>query len=209
MNTISTSHSENLIEHNQQLLKFSEQLQQTAWKLLDDYQIIPLWESIGANVHIVGSLKTGLLIHKDIDMHIYSDRLSISDSFSVMGKLANRLNLKEVQYKNLIDTEEECIEWHALHEDKYNNIWKFDMIHIRKGSKYDGVVERVADAIGKKLTPELRQTILQIKHDMPKDSIVPGIEVYHAVFTNGVRSYDELQRHRETNPLTNSLDWLP
>ena len=59
-----------------------------------------------------------------------------------MQELAERISLKEVHYKNLIQTEEECIEWHAIYEDEDMNTWKFDMIHIRKGSKYDGVVEK-------------------------------------------------------------------
>lgn len=120
-----------------------------------------------------------------------------------------QLPLKEIQYKNLIDTEEECIEWHALYEDGDGNTWKFDMIHIRKGSKYDGVVEKVTNAIIRRLTPEIRKVILQIKFDVPDDVVIPGIEIYHAVFTGGIVGYQELEQWRKANPLTNSLDWLP
>lgn len=192
------------------ILKLAEQNQQTAWKILEDTRTIQAWENIGATVNIVGSLKSGLLMkNRDIDLHIYTDRLDVSESFSVMQQLAERLSLKEAQYKNLIDTEEECIEWHALYEDKDMNLWKFDMIHILKDSKYDGTVERVTDAIIKQLTHEIRETILQIKYDVPNDIMIPGIEIYHAVFTGNVRNYDELEQWRRTNPLTNSLDWLP
>lgn len=192
------------------ILKFAEQNQQAAWKIVEDTGIIPAWERIGAIVHLVGSLKSGLLAKsKDIDFHIYTDRLNISESFSVMQELAERLPLKEIQYKNLIHTEEECIEWHALYQDQEMNIWKFDMIHIRKNSKYDGVVENVTAAIGKQLTPEIRKTILQIKFNVPDGVMIPGIEIYHAVFTGGVSSYEELEQWRKNNPLINSLEWLP
>lgn len=184
--------------------------QQTAWKILDETCIIPAWERIGATVHLVGSLKSGLLMKsRDIDFHIYTHRLDISESFSVIQELAERLPLKEIQYKNLIHTEEECLEWHALYEDKERNTWKFDMIHIRKGSKYDGVVENATAAIIRQLTPEIRKTILQIKSDVPDGIQIPGIEIYHAVFTRGIRSYEELVQWRKNNPLTNSLEWLP
>jgi hypothetical protein len=126
-----------------------------------------------------------------------------------MQMLADKLPLKEIHYKNGIDTDEECIEWHALYEDENLNTWKFDMIHIRKGSKYDGVVEKVTDAIAQQLTPELRETILQIKYDVPDEIMIQGIEIYHAVFSGQVKSYAELVEWRKTNPLTNSLDWLP
>jgi len=146
---------------------------------------------------------------RDIDMHIYTDKLSVSESFSVIEGLAERLTLKEIQYKNGTDTEEECIEWHVWYEDKDKNLWKFDMIHIRKGSKYDGTVEQVTNALIKQLTPELRKTILQIKYDVPDGIMIPSIEIYHAVFSGVVKSYEELEVWRKTNPLTNSLDWLP
>lgn len=191
-------------------IELAEHNQLTAWKILEDTRLISAWKSIGAKVNIVGSLKSGLLMKsKDIDLHIYTDKLDISESFSVMQELAERLSLKEIQYKNLIDTEEECIEWHALYEDKNKEIWKFDIIHIRKGSKYDGVVEKVTDAIIQQLTPEIRKTILKIKFDVPDDVMVPGIEIYRAVFSGGVKNYEELKQWRKTNPLTNSLDWRP
>ena len=191
------------------ILKYSQEIQETAHKILESSKLFQLWEDIGAEVYLVGSLKTGLLIHKDIDIHVYTEEVSIQDSFAVMAKLADRLNLTDIQYKNGLETEEECLEWHALFEDKNKDCWKLDLIHIRKSSMYDGVVERVTDTIAKKLTPELRQTILQIKYDMPKNALIPGIEVYHAVFTGGVKTYKELMQWRETNPLTDSLSWIP
>lgn len=192
------------------ILELALHNQQTAWTILEHTGIIPAWERIGATVHLVGSLKSGLLAKsKDIDLHIYTDKLDVAESFSVMQELAERISLKEVQYKNLIHTEEECIEWHALYEDEELNTWKFDMIHIRRNSKYDGVVERVTAAIMNRLTPELRKTILQIKFDVPDGVQIPGIEIYRAVFTGGVRSYEELEQYRKTNPLTNGLDWMP
>ena len=192
------------------IIELAEQNQQNAWKLLDETGIIPAWERIGATVHLVGSLKSGLLMKsRDIDLHIYTGKLDITESFSVMQELAERLKLKEIQYKNLVHTEEECIEWHALYEDQELHTWKFDLIHIRKGSKYDGVVENVTAAIAKLLTPGLRETILRIKYEVPDGVMIPGIEIYHAVFTGGVRSDVELERWRQEHPLTNSLDWLP
>lgn len=192
------------------IIELAEQNQQNAWKLLDETGIIPAWERIGATVHLVGSLKSGLLMKsRDIDLHIYTGKLDITESFSVMQELAERLKLKEIQYKNLVHTEEECIEWHALYEDQELHTWKFDLIHIRKGSKYDGVVENVTAAIAKLLTPGLRETILRIKYEVPDGVMIPGIEIYHAVFTGDVRSYVELERWRQEHPLTNSLDWLP
>ena len=182
--------------------ELARQNQQSAWKVLEDTCIIEAWERIGATVRLVGSLRTGLLVKS-------TDRLDVGESFSVIRELAERLPLQEIQYRNLIHTEEECMEWHALYKDREQNTWKFDMIHIRKGSRYDGVVEKVTAAIAERLTPEIRKTILQIKFDVPDGVTIPGIEIYHAVFTGGVRTYKELEEWRKTNQLADSLGWLP
>ena len=95
--------------------ELARQNQQSAWKVLEDTCIIEAWERIGATVHLVGSLRTGLLAKsRDIDIHIYTDRLDVGESFSVIRELAERLPLQEIQYRNLIHTEEECMEWHQL-----------------------------------------------------------------------------------------------
>ncbi len=188
----------------------AEQNQQAAWKILEETGIIPAWEGVGATVNLVGSLKSGLMMKsRDIDLHIYTDQLVLSDSFSVMEKLAENLSLKEIQYINLIDTEEECIEWHVGYDDNESSRWKFDMIHIRRGSKYDGFVEKVTDAIIKRLTPETKEAILRIKFDMPDDCKIPGIEIYRAVLSGGVREYGEFMDWRKDNPFTNSMEWMP
>ena len=192
------------------ILTLAAENQQTAWQILKETGIVQTWEKAGATVNLVGSLKSGLLMkNRDIDMHIYTDKLSVSESFSVIQELAERLSLKEIHYKNLIDTEEECIEWHVLYEHTNRDTWKFDMIHIRKGSRYDGTVERVTDAITERLTPEIRKKILQLKQEIPEGIVIPGIEIYHAVFEGDVSSYEELEQWRKNHPLINSLDWLP
>lgn len=192
------------------IIKLAEQTQLIALKILEETRIIQEWESIGATVNIVGSIRSGLMMKsKDIDLHIYSDILDIEESFSIMQKLSKRLSFKEILYKNQIHTDEECIEWHAWYEDNQLNLWKFDMIHIRKGSKYDGFVERVTDAIIEKLTPEIREVILNIKFDIPETIIIPSIEIYYAVFSGKVKNYIEFEQWRRDNPMINSLDWQP
>ena len=137
------------------ILELSKYNQQLGREILEQTPLIPAWESIGVRVNIVGSMKTGLMVkNRDIDLHIYTDRLSIAESFSVMRQLAEEMSLKEIQYINSIDTEEECIEWHVVYEDKYANPWKFDTIHIRSGSKYLGVGVKETTASISRLTHE-------------------------------------------------------
>ena len=195
---------------NMDILELSGYNQRIAWQVVKESNIIEIWKSIGAEINIIGSLKTGLLMkNRDIDFHIYTNDFSIASSFSAMENLAENPSIKEIRYLNRIDTEEECIEWHAIYEDNEMNQWKLDMIHIRKGSKYDGVFERVADAIAKRLTPEATEAILQIKFDMPDSIQVSGVEIYRAVLSEGIRNYKDFMEWRKINPLINISDWMP
>lgn len=58
------------------IIKLSQQNQKLAWEILDESNVIPIWESIGAKINIVGSLKTGLMMRSlDIDIHIYTKEI--------------------------------------------------------------------------------------------------------------------------------------
>ena len=74
--------------------ELARQNQQSAWKVLEDTCIIEAWERIGATVRLVGSLRTGLLVKsRDIDIHIYTDRLDVGESFSVIRELCRKYNI--------------------------------------------------------------------------------------------------------------------
>lgn len=63
--------------------------QQRAQEVIRDSGIESIWRSAGAEPHLVGSLRTGLLMtHRDIDFHIYSSPLRVADSFAAMARLA-------------------------------------------------------------------------------------------------------------------------
>lgn len=192
------------------ILALAKHNQQKAWKIIEESRLIPLWENIGAKVNLVGSLRTGLLMtHRDIDFHIYSYPLTLSESFQVMGKLAENPSVKKIECTNLLHTIEACIEWHAWYEDSENELWQIDMMHIVKGSRYDGYFEQVADQISAILTDETRQMILQLKYETPAKEKIMGIEYYKAVLQDKVRSYPEFEAWRKLHPVTGILEWMP
>lgn len=181
-----------------------------AREVAEEAGIVAAWESVGAQANLVGSLRMGLMMtHRDIDFHIYTDRLEPAVSFSAMAKIAAHPAVQRVEYNNLAGTVEECLEWHAWFRDRDGDVWQFDMIHILRGSRYDGHMEMVADRIVKALTPELRQIILQLKYDTPESEKIMGIEYYHAVFCGGVRTYDELVAWRQSHPADGVVEWVP
>ena len=63
------------------ILDIARKNQQKAWEIIKKINVIPIWEGIGAQINLVGSLRTGLLMkHRDIDLHIYTCLLYTSPS---------------------------------------------------------------------------------------------------------------------------------
>lgn len=192
------------------ILDIAEQNQQKAWEIVENTNVIPIWESIGARINLVGSLRTGLLMkHRDIDFHIYTPTLTLADSFRAMEKLAENESVKRIEYVNLLHTVEACIEWHAWYQDTDSELWQIDMIHIRKGSRYDGYFEKVAERLRAVLTDETRLAILKLKYETPETEKIIGIEYYQAVIRDGVRSYAEFEVWRQEHPVTGIVEWMP
>ncbi|MDD4847517.1 MAG: phosphoglycerate mutase family protein [Bacteroidales bacterium] len=192
------------------IFALAQQNQQAAKDVLQSIKIMELWQSIGAEVNLIGSLKTGLLMkHLDIDMHLYTPTIHIEDDFKVMTRLACTPNIQSIMYNNLLDTEEACLEWHAFYKDQNNRVWQLDMMHIAKNSKYDGYFEKVADRIMSIITPEQKKTILQLKYDTPDNEPIGGIEYYKAVIESGIDNYADFQQWRKAQPAEAIIEWMP
>lgn len=192
------------------IIQLAKRNQEKAWEIIHQTDIMNIWKSVGAEINLVGSLTMGLLMkHRDIDFHIYSSPLHISDSFRAIAKLAENPFIKRIEYGNLLDTEERCVEWHAWYQDMENEPWQIDMIHIVKGSRYDGYFERMAERINTVLTDEMRQTILRLKYETPETEKIMGVSYYQAVIQDGVRTYAELEEWRKNHPVTGIVEWIP
>ncbi|QHI70892.1 phosphoglycerate mutase family protein [Tichowtungia aerotolerans] len=188
----------------------AKQMQEKAWSVIEETSVVNHWSSIGATINLVGSLKTGLLINnRDIDFHIYTSPFKLSDSFLAMSKLAESKRIKSVSYSNLLESEDKCIEWHAIYEDQDGDSWKMDMIHILNESPFAGYFENVADRILKVLTPETRKAILRIKNAVPDDREVMSIQIYKAVIEDGIRDLDSFWRWEKKNPSEGIITWVP
>ena len=171
--------------------------------------VLEAWGSIGATVNQVGSMAMGLLMkHRDIDFHIYTDKLDIAESFKAVQKICANPAVTRMEYRNLADTEEACLEFH-IRFMLDNEEWQIDMIQILKGSLFDGYFENVAERIKAVLTPETRRTILELKYLTPDNEHIMGIEYYQAVIADGIRTYPEFLQWRKTHPANGIINWCP
>lgn len=191
-------------------LEIANKNQAKAEKIVESLDLVNIWQSIGATINRVGSTRMGLLMnHKDIDFHIYTEDLDITKSFQAISQLALKTDIKKIDYTNLIHTDEQCIEWHATYQDEDNEIWQLDMIHILRGSRYDGYFEKVADRIKEVLTPEMKETILRLKYMTADNLKIMGIEYYRAVIEYGITNYDDFIRWIEQQPNNIIIEWVP
>ena len=193
-----------------ELLKIAAANQQRAREVIRDTDLEAIWQQVGAEPNLVGSPRTGLLMtHRDIDFHIYSSPLRLTDSFAAMARLAENSRIRSITFNNLLDAPDQCLEWHAWYADADDRLWQIDMIHMPKGSAYDGYFERVADRIAAVLTDRTRETILRLKYETPEAEKIMGIEYYQAVLRDGVGTYAEFEAWRAANPVTGILEWMP
>ena len=138
----------------------------------------------------------GLLMkNRDIDFHVYTSELNIEKSFSAISKIASNKKIEKITYSNLIDTDENCIEWHLFYKD--DKVWQIDIIHILEGSYYDGYFEKTADDIISMLTEEKRNIILKLKYETPDNIKIMGIEYYKAVLKYNITTFDEFIKWRD------------
>lgn len=196
---------------NEEIIKTSLHNQKRAHDLLQSIGVMNIFEDEGVDAHIVGSLRMGLLFnHLDIDLHVYSDAVTVKDSFKVMSRIAENESVVKMECRNLLYTEEACMEWHAWVRDELGDIWQLDMIHIVKGSRYDGFFERMADRIKEALTDETRLAILRLKSETPADVHIMGVEYYQAVLRDGVRTWADFKDWRKLHDATDGImEWMP
>lgn len=188
--------------------RLSEMNMKRAREVIEATDVVNIWRGIGAEINLVGSLSMGLMCrHRDIDFHIYTSPLDKEESWLAISRLAQKEGVRRVEYRDLTDTEEQCIEWHAWYDCGDGLMWQIDMIHMPKGSAYDGYFERVADDVRKRLTPETRDTILRLKYETPETEKVMGIVYYKAVIQDGVRSYADLLKWIAEHDISGIVEW--
>ncbi len=177
------------------IIEISKQNLEIASRIIDELQIVEIWNALDSTCNLVGSVKTGLLMnHLDIDFHTYSEDFSIEKSFKAIGLISKNPKIKDVVYKNLLEAEDMCLEWHLTYEEKPDRIWTIDIMHIRKESPYAGMIERVTEKINMILTEQLREKILSIKWESQQHNHkIPGISIYQAVIEDGIETYEDFK----------------
>ena len=184
---------------------------QKAFEIIRELKIEKIYEELNSTSNLVGSVKTGLLMsHLDIDFHVYSDEFSVEKSFNAIAKISQNPKIKEVFYKNLLEEDDMCLEWHLLYEEVPERIWTIDIMHIKNESLYAGVIERVTEKISSVLTEKMKQTILKIKWESErhKEKIF-GIDIYQAVIEENIDTFQDFQIWKQNKKDVGISLWEP
>lgn len=179
--------------------------------IINELQLEEIWINQGSRCHLVGSVKTGILMtHLDIDFHTYSDDFSIEKSFQAIAQISQNPKIKEVLYRNLLEAEDRCLEWHLSYEETPERIWTIDLIHIKNDSPYAGVIERVTGKINSVMNERLRHTILKIKYEseQQKEKYL-GIDIYQAVIDDGIETFEDFKRWKQNKKDVGISLWEP
>lgn len=182
-----------------------------AFEIIAELKIYEIWESLNSTCNLVGSVRNGLLMDKfDIDFHTYSDDFSIEKSFQAISKIAENPKIKEVTYRNLLDAEDMCLEWHLWYEETPERIWTIDMMHIKNESPYAGVIERVTEKIRSVVTEGQKQAILKIKWESKRQNEkFIGIDIYQAVIDEGIETFEDFKTWHNNNKRPAISMWEP
>lgn len=200
----------NIIKMDQQeIFDLSLANQKKAKSALRASGITQVFEQNGCRVNLIGSLRMGLLAsHRDIDLHVYSKGITEESSFAIAAQISKIPEVTEIKCINGLHTEEHCIAWHILYRHE-GEIWQFDVIHIEDGTQYDGFFERMADRISEVLTTSMKETILRLKFETPKDKDYHGVEFYEAVIADGITNIADFEEWVSEHRKRPMYYWIP
>ncbi len=182
-----------------------------AFEIIAELKIKEIWEKLDSTCNLVGSVSSGLLMSRlDIDFHVYSDEFSIEKSFNAVAQISRNPKIKEVTYRNLLDVEDMCLEWHLSYQETPGRIWTIDIMHIKNESAYVGVIERVTGKIKAALTGKTKQTILEIKWECNRQKEqARGIDIYQAVIGEGIETFEDFKNWNRTRKKEAISLWEP
>jgi len=186
---------------NIELINEAKKLQQEAKRILQELGLMEILRGI-SEPKIVGSVASGLMIVKDIDVHAYVKEYDLPKILNLMPRLALLPTIQKVQFSNFRELRRDYKKDKAhlphayyigLRSVQSSGEWKVDIWFAKKDDiqEYQG--------LGQGLTDEQRQTILKLKKlwyvgGGYRDGAM-GINFYNAVLKHQVKTAQEFRRY--------------
>ena len=191
-----------------EILPRAEKRRGRALDVIETLGLLERWGRFGTPV-IVGSVRHGLVVALDIDIHIYTPEPRIDQGFEVMAELALLPGVWEIRFINQLETPDHCLYWRIRYPDEEGETWKVDSYSFGPVHPDARWVERFGDVLERVLTDETRRAILEIKEAMQGEDGVRGIDVYRAVLEGRVRGPGEFGDWLAAHEPSEIVYWVP
>jgi len=195
--------------YTQELLKRQDALQAEAWRTLAALALAAALAPIGPT-QVIGSLATGLMVWRDIDLHVVAPGLSPDVAHGAMARYFGHPQIGAIRYwydhaaRHPADDPNDDRYYYALYyQSEDGHEWKIDISIWIADPPH---VERLPPAnLVARLNDETRLAILWIKDEWftrPEYRMtVSSVDIYDAVLDHGVRTPDEFSTYlRDRSP---------
>lgn len=184
------------------LIRRQQALQSEGAKVLEDLSLLKILSRFGTPQQI-GSFASGLMVWRDIDVHVVAPGLSASGAFEAVREFAAHPQIQRIRYMNESgrfnptgELRDERYYFGMYYAPDQGEEWKIDVSFWLKDverSEIDDVRKM------RQLTPELRLLILWIKdvwHRLPSyRTEVFSTDIYDAVLEHGIKTPAEFDRY--------------
>jgi len=187
-----------------ELLKCADELQREAKLIIDKLNIFSILKKI-SEPSITGSVKNGLIVALDIDIHAYMNELDINKVINLLRKFALLPTIQKVQFSNFRELRRDHLKAKAYFPQAYyiglrsiqpSGEWKIDIWLGEKGIPLNNYNMPSSS----KITKEQRITILKLKKvwlnekNEYKNGVI-SIDFYKAVLEYGVDNKEKFKTY--------------
>ena len=197
-----------LMGHQDSILQRAEERRRRALQLIGELQLLERWSRFG-KPFVLGSVKMGLVVARDIDLNIYSDSPRIEEGFHVMSQIALLPGVYKIRFTNALNTPDQGLYWQIIFRDQSAEEWKIDNWFLSTDHPDAGLGEALAEGMLEILTEDTRRIILEIKEALLGKAGIRGIDIYRAVIEGGVRAAPEFLEHKKNRNNSDMVDWRP
>lgn len=181
------------------LVKQQEELQKEGRELLGKIELIEFLSKFG-KPHIVGSMESGLMVWRDIDIEIIKEEIKDNEYWEVVNFL---FYLKDLYHSLYIQDFRKSVNpntpkglYIGTKIEFNGNTWKIDIWLIKpRANEAINYNEWIKD----KLTDENKKIILEIKNQIYENpkyrKEIFAVDVYKAVIENGVKDLKEFNEY--------------
>jgi hypothetical protein len=189
--------------------------QRRAQRILEELDLLARWRTLGRPV-VVGSVRTGLVVARDIDLVVHVDEPDVAKGFELIQQIAVLEGVYVVYFENKLRTPFAALYWEIGYGEGEDG-WSIEHSVLGPDCPHAHYPEETTQALLEALDDDKRRCILAIKEEKLRryrvryegDRGEAGIDLYRAVFDGGATTYDEcvawLQKHRREG----NYRWVP